>query len=56
MTTDEPTRMHPSVKEPLPERISSEQLLGTRGQLSIVHRGETYSLRVTRNGKLILTK
>ncbi|MGE0079926.1 MAG: hemin uptake protein HemP [Thiohalomonadaceae bacterium] len=56
MNIDDQTRLHPSVKEPLPDRISSERLLGTRGQLSIVHRGETYSLRVTRNGKLILTK
>ncbi|MCK9532967.1 MAG: hemin uptake protein HemP [Gammaproteobacteria bacterium] len=48
--------MQTPVKALLPERVSSDQLLGNRGQLTIVHRGETYSLRVTRNGKLILTK
>ncbi len=38
------------------ESVTSEQLLGTRGELKIQHNGETYSLRRTRQGKLILTK
>jgi hemin uptake protein HemP len=37
-------------------RITGEQLLGTSRELLIEHRGETYRLNVTRNGKLILTK
>jgi hemin uptake protein HemP len=37
-------------------RISSTQLLATEGKLLIDHRGEEYLLRVTRNGRLILTK
>ena len=36
--------------------ISSEELLGERGELKIQHNGELYSLRRTRQGKLILTK
>ena len=39
-----------------PREISSEQLLGDRGELKIAHNGEFYSLRRTRQGKLILTK
>jgi len=31
-------------------------LLGGRKQVAINHGGELYSLRLTRNGKLILTK
>lgn len=34
----------------------SERLLGTRGEIKIRHHGEIYSLRLTRLGKLILTK
>ena len=37
-------------------RISSECLMGDRGQLQIIHAGEEYLLRITRKGKLILTK
>lgn len=36
--------------------VSSESLLGERGELKIQHNGEQYSLRRTRHGKLILTK
>jgi hemin uptake protein HemP len=36
--------------------LDSVQLLGGRKQIAILHDGETYSLRLTRNGKLILTK
>ncbi len=34
----------------------SQRLLGERGEIKIRHHGEIYSLRVTRTGKLILTK
>jgi hemin uptake protein HemP len=39
----------------LPRRVSSEALLGRRGELLIVHNGREYRLRLTQNGKLILT-
>jgi hemin uptake protein HemP len=38
-----------------PARISSEALLGARGEVVIVHNGREYRLRLTQNGKLILT-
>jgi hemin uptake protein HemP len=39
----------------VPARVSSESLLGPRGELLIVHNGREYRLRLTQNGKLILT-
>lgn len=36
-------------------RMSSEELLGPRGEVVIEHRGREYRLRITQNGKLILT-
>jgi hemin uptake protein HemP len=36
--------------------VSSGELLGTDTRLAIVHEGEPYQLRVTRQNKLILTK
>lgn len=36
-------------------RIPSETLLGARGELVILHNGHEYRLRLTQNGKLILT-
>jgi hemin uptake protein HemP len=39
----------------LPQRVTSEVLLGPRRELVIVHNGREYRLRLTRNGKLILT-
>ena len=38
-----------------PRRVSSESLLGKDKELVIVHAGREYRLRVTQNGKLILT-
>lgn len=38
-----------------PERVPVESLLGARRELVIVHNGREYRLRLTRNGKLILT-
>ena len=38
-----------------PARVSSESLLGQHGELLIVHNGREYRLRLTQNGKLILT-
>ena len=36
--------------------LSSHELLGERGLLHIEHEGERYTLRLTRNNRLILTK
>ncbi len=36
-------------------RIQSEQLLGGANELVIEHQGREYRLRLTQNGKLILT-
>jgi hemin uptake protein HemP len=36
-------------------RVPSAELLGTAAGLVIVHNGREYLLRVTQNGKLILT-
>ncbi len=48
-------------QDPKPEigfqggRVTSNQLLGERGELIIEHDGREYRLRRTQNGKLILT-
>lgn len=36
--------------------VTSEELLGAEGRLTILHEGEPYQLRLTRQNKLILTK
>ena len=41
--------------ELFPLRVTSEALLGHRQVLVIVHKGREYRLRLTQNGKLILT-
>jgi hemin uptake protein HemP len=46
----------PAGKAPMtPRRISSDMLLGPIGELVIVHGSREYRLRITQNGKLILT-
>jgi hemin uptake protein HemP len=42
-------------QSPMPQYIS-EQLFQGHRELLILHGGETYRLKVTRNGKLILNK
>ncbi|MGH7796313.1 MAG: hemin uptake protein HemP [Candidatus Binatia bacterium] len=37
-------------------RIESQRLFHGANEIIIVHRHEEYNLRITRNGKLILTK
>ncbi|MCQ8130927.1 hemin uptake protein HemP [Methylomonas rivi] len=37
-------------------RISSKQLFADRNEIVIEHQGDEYRLRITSNGKLILTK
>jgi hemin uptake protein HemP len=38
-----------------PQRVASESLLGEARALLIMHNGREYQLRLTQNGKLILT-
>ena len=38
-----------------PKRVPSESLLGEAKALLIIHNGREYQLRLTQNGKLILT-
>ena len=38
-----------------PKRVLSDTLLGPGGELVIVHGNREYRLRITQNGKLILT-
>jgi len=38
-----------------PQRVQSEALLGKAKELLIIHNGREYRLRMTQNGKLILT-
>jgi len=40
---------------PAPAKVPSQSLLGPRKELVITHNGREYRLRVTQNGKLILT-
>lgn len=37
------------------KRVTSDALLGAQNELVIVHNGREYRLRLTQNGKLILT-
>lgn len=49
------TSSHAQAGEPT-LTVSSAQLLGERRAVTIEHEGAHYTLRATRNGKLILTK
>ena len=53
LTGPQESRLIP-VNDP-PQRVSSEALLGSRRELVIIHNGREYRLRLTQNGKLILT-
>jgi len=56
----EPVDLALSVKQdatpPLRQRLHSAELFGTAREVVIEHAGEEYRLRLTRQGKLILTK
>lgn len=43
-------------RAPLAKEIDVASLVGTGREVVLLHRGERYRLRVTANGKLILTK
>lgn len=54
--SDTPARpSQPRGEEGLPTRVQSSELLGPSGQIEIEHAGRIYRLRVTQQGKLILT-
>ncbi|WP_223146911.1 hemin uptake protein HemP [Methylomonas fluvii] len=38
------------------QRLNSRLLFGTQNEIVIEHQGDEYRLRITSNGKLILTK
>jgi len=42
--------------EEVTRTVGSGELMGARGLLHIEHKGEIYTLRITRNERLILTK
>ncbi|MDG2141792.1 MAG: hemin uptake protein HemP [Gammaproteobacteria bacterium] len=46
-----PRRITPTIKQ-----VSTTELLGNKKQLQISHNGAEYTLRITSNNKLILTK
>lgn len=50
-----PSKASSSPLQPMPAKVRSDALLGARGELVIVHNGREYRLRITQNGKLILT-
>jgi hemin uptake protein HemP len=54
MNTSSSTRQERIQTEP--SEVDSRLLLGSSGRVLIQHRGQTYELRETRYGKLILTK
>ena len=45
----------PRRAQPKPHKVPSEVLLGQQRELVITHNGREYRLRITQNGKLILT-
>lgn len=54
-SSSHPRQRQPSEGETV-RRVTSQVLLGRQRYLHIEHGGERYVLRVTRQGKLILTK
>ena len=51
-----PQVLPPLVRASAPARIDGAQLFGGQREVLIVHNGEEYRLRITRQEKLILTK
>lgn len=49
-------RSQPEPKCTARDHVDVRELVGPRRQVTISHAGEDYTLRITRNGKLILTK
>jgi hemin uptake protein HemP len=55
LTLPPPDTAAPNGQDTRPERVESARLLGGARELVILHAGREYRLRVTQNGKLILT-
>ena len=60
-TTQDPKRAGPcggsdAKGRPTVRLVRAKELLGPAGMLRIDHEGEIYTLRITRNDRLILTK
>lgn len=53
--TDPSALADPGRPKEFVSRVSSKSLLGPSGELAIEHSGRLYKLRITQNGKLILT-
>jgi len=53
--THAPLPLRRPIETAAPPQVTSADLLGATGELVIMHRGRQYRLRVTQNGKLILT-
>ncbi len=50
-------QMNSQTEQPtIPRVVRSEEILQGQSEIQIIHANETYRLRVTRNGKLILFK
>ena len=50
-----PSPMRSDDTATVPQRVQSDALLGQAKELVIMHNGREYRLRLTQNGKLILT-
>ncbi|MBX9811609.1 MAG: hemin uptake protein HemP [Burkholderiales bacterium] len=48
-------KLRKAINAATPCRVTSRELLGDRIELVIEHEGREYRLRLTQNGKLILT-
>ena len=51
-----PDRVVAAAAPPSPVRLDSRELFRNGNEVVIVHKGDEYRLRITRNEKLILTK
>jgi hemin uptake protein HemP len=51
-----PAADHDDAPDPMAPSVASADLLGKARELMILHGQDTYRLRLTRHGKLILTK
>ncbi|MEW5967334.1 MAG: hemin uptake protein HemP [Pseudomonadota bacterium] len=51
-----PLVTQPDARARLPDPIPADRLFEGRQEIQIAHGDEIYRLRITRNGKLILTK
>lgn len=56
MSSTPPYRPEPLQPQAPVRRVQVAELLGGAGQVILLHQGQEYRLRVTRAGKLILTK